>query len=472
MRTVRNVTTATASVVVCVALGACTSPTPYQIEGHEVTDLSGSLDYISARWRATLTGLGTSVNLPAGARCYVEGAGGRALGTSVICGPVRLAGDGETTWQTHAVVGSTIPSGVWLILSGGDAAAEAPTFHPRSAADLTAHFIDAHGITAPLDQELEPPAVDRAAADDPRPLTAPFRGGSPLSVRTPSGPVSLTVALTSGLIGPVGQQVTPPTGGSFLLVTGNDLPDAAADDVDVSLVVSHDGTNVSLPLDQLAEGMAVGLPKGAGPVTLGVGYDGLVQRFDAASGHRLGDPAASLYDGIGDTATASCPAVVATTGAPGAVAAGNWRQRFTCRVTVTRSSYLPEPPDGSPRTVQGWAKDGQTWAAVAIEPDEQTTWLHDGEVTRYTPTYFSFGTRLRVAGVEYAPRQLFVEQAEGGRTARVTAIFEVRAGQRSMTLHSFVTTNLASSAAPAGVPASGAFTYPADSTVRFGGAIR
>ena len=141
-------------------------------------------------------------------------------------------------------------------------------------------------------------------------------------------------------------------------------------------------------------------------------------------------------------------------------------------MTVTRSSYLPAPPDGSPRTVQGWAKDGQTWAQVTIEPDEQTSWVSGGEVTRYTPTYFSFGTRLRVDGVEHAPRQLYVEQAESGRPARVTAIFEVPAGQRSMALHSFVTTNLANPAAPDGIPASGAFTYPADSTVEFGPAIR
>lgn len=483
MRPVRNATTAAASVMACVALGACSSPAPYQLRGHDVTDLTGSLDYISARWRATLTGLGTSVNLPAGARCYIEGAGGQALGTSVICGPVRLAGDGETTWQSHAVVGSTTPSGVRLVLSGSGDAVEAPTFRPRAATDLTAQFVDADGTTAPLDQQLDPPAVDQAHADDPQPLSAPFSGGIPIIVRTPSGPVSLTVELTPGVIGPVGQQVSPPSGGSFLLVAGNDLPDAAADDADVSVVVSHGGASVSLPLDQLAEGVAVGLPKGAGPVAVGVGYGGLVQRFDAASGRRLGDPAASLYDGIGDTAKASCPSVTATApgpgtasaaapgvGAPGVGASGSWRQRFTCSVSVTRSSYLPAPPDGSPRTVQGWAKDGQTWAVVAVEPDEQTTWLRDGKITRYTPTYFSFGTRLRVAGVEYAPHQLFVEQAENGRPARVTAIFEVPAGQRSINLSSFVTTNLASSAALAGVPASGAFTYPADSTVRFGGA--
>ncbi|MEO6999879.1 MAG: hypothetical protein ABI112_17530 [Terracoccus sp.] len=483
MRPVRNATTAAASVVACVALGACSSPAPYQLKGRDVTDLTGSLDYISARWRATLTGLGTSVNLPAGARCYVEGAGGLALGTSVVCGPVRLAGDGETTWESHAVVGSTTPSGVRLVLSGNGAAVEAPTFRPLAAADLTAPFVDADGTTAPLDQELDPPAVDRAAADDPQPLTTPFSGGSPLIVRTPSGPVTLAVALTTGVIGPVGHQVAPPTGGSFLLVAGNDLSDAAADDADVSIVVSHGGTNVTLPLDQLAEGVAVGLPKGAGPAAVGVGYAGLVQRFDAASGRRLGDPAASLYDGIGDTATASCPAGVAGTSGPptdsaasgGGRTAGSWRPRFQCRVTITRSSYLPAPPTGSPTTVRGWAPDGQTWAVVDIEPDEQTTWVRGSEVTRYTPTYFSFGTRLLVAGVEHTPRQLYVEQSESGRPARVTAIFEVPAGERSMALRSFVTTNLANPvgrAATDGIPASGAFTYPADSTLRFGSAIR
>ncbi len=476
MRHVRNVTIAASSVVACFAFVACTSEPPRQLGGHDVTDLAGSLADISARWRATLAGLGPSANLPAGARCYVEGTGGQALGSSVVCGPVRLAGDGETTWQSHAVVGSDTPSGVRLVLAGGDSGTAAPTFRARANLDLTSKFVDADGTPVPLDFNLDPPALDQAAPDDPQPMTTPFGNGTPLIVRTPSGPVSLAVALTSDDIGPAGQQVTPPTGGSFVLVASTDLPNAAADDADVAIVVSHDGTSVTLPLDQLADGVSVGLAKGSGPVTIGVGYDGLVQRFDAASGRRLGDPAASLYDGIGDTSEASCPAVESGTVEAGNTktgsAAGGWRQRFHCDISVTRSSYLPAPPDGSRRTVQGWARDGQTWAVVSIGPDEQTAWVRGSKVTQYTPTYFSFGTRLRVDGVERTPRQLYVEQAEGGHPARVTAIFEVPAGQRSMALKSFITTNLARPAATDGIPASGAFTYPADALFTFGGAIR
>ncbi len=473
MRHLRNVTIAASSVVACFAFAACSAQPPRQLGGHDVTDLAGSLADISARWRATLAGLGPTANLPAGARCYVEGTGGQALGSSVVCGPVRLAGDGETTWQSHAVVGSNTPSGVRLVLAGGDSGAAAPTFRPRAEVDLTSNFVDADGMPVPLNRDLDPPALDQAAPDDPQPMTTPFGSGAAIMVRTPSGPVSLTVALTPDDIGPAGQQVTPPTGGSFVIVAGADLPDAAADDVDVAITVSHDGTSITLSRNQLADGVSVGLAKGSGPVTIGVGYDGLVQRFDAASGRRLGDPAASLYDGISDTSTGSCPAVEsATANSKTGSAAGGWRQRFHCAVSVSRSSYLPAPPDGSLRTVQGWARDGQTWAVVSIVPAEQTAWVRGSKVTQYTPTYFSFGTRLRVDGVDHTPRQLFVEQAESGHPARVTAIFEVPAGQRSMALSSFITTNLARPAATDGIPASGAFTYPADALVTFGGAIR
>ncbi len=480
MRHVRNATIAAASVVTCFAFVACTSEPPKQLGGQDVTDLAGSLDYISARWRATLAGLGPSANLPAGARCYVEGAGGQALGSSVICGPVRLAGDGETTWQSHAVVGSNTPTGVRLVLAGGDANSAAPTFGPGADVGPSSNFVDADGVPVPLDLNLDPPALDQAAPDDPQPMTETFAVGTPITVRTPSGPVALSVALTLDDIGPASQQLAPPTKGSFVLVAGTDLPDAAADDADVSVVVSHDGKSVTLPVDQLAGGVSVGLAKGSGPVTIGVGYGGLVQRFDATNGRRLGNPAASLYDGIGDTIAASCPAVEpgtvdASTASAGDTktgsAAGGWEQRFHCDVVVNRSSYLPAPPNGSPRTVQGWAGEGQTWAVVSIEADEQTAWVRDGKLTQFTPTYFSFGTRLRVDGVEHTPRQLYVEQADKGNPARVTAIFSVPAGQRSMALSSFVTTNLTRPASTDGIPTSGAFTYPADATFTFGGAI-
>ncbi|MEO5743384.1 MAG: hypothetical protein ABIQ53_02180, partial [Terracoccus sp.] len=237
MRHVRNVTIAASSVVACFAFVACSSEPPRQRGGQDVTDLAGSLADISARWRATLAGLGPSTNLPAGARCYVEDNGGQALGSSVVCGPVRLAGDGETTWQSHAVVGSNTPSGVRLVLAGSDSNTAAPTFRARADVDLTSKFVDADGTPLPLDFDLDPPALDQAAPDDPQPMTTPFGNATPLIVRTPSGPVSLAVALTPDDIGPAGQQVTPPTGGSFVLVAGTDLPDAAADDADVSVVV-------------------------------------------------------------------------------------------------------------------------------------------------------------------------------------------------------------------------------------------
>ena len=54
----------------------------------------------------------------------------------------------------------------------------------------------------------------------------------------------------------------------------------------------------------------------------------------------------------------------------------------------------------------------------------------------------------------------------------MTAIFEVPARQRSMALSSFITTNLARPTGADGIPASGAFTYPADALITFGGAIR
>lgn len=460
MRPVRNASIAAASLVACVGLGACTSVPPWQHGGRDVTDLTGSLNDISARWRASVTALSPSVNLPAGARCYVAGAGGQSLGDSVLCGPIRLAGDGETTWQTHAVVGSDTPSGVRLVLA--DAGSGNTLFRPRAATDITSQFIDSDGTTAPLDQVLDPPAVDRSDADDPQPLTAPLASGTLLTARTPSGPVSLTVRLTTAVIGPVGQQVAPPPGGSFLLAAGSNLPDAA--DADVSIVVAHDATSVRLPLDQLADGLSVGLAKGVGPVTVGIDYGGLVQRFDPATGKRVGDPAASFYDRIGATATASCPLLPRTATNQGI----GWQPRFTCVSALNRSSYLAAPEAGSSRTVRGWAGEGKTWVVLSLTPDEQTFWAGGGDQARYTPTYFSFGTRLSVAAVDYAPRQLYVQQAQAGRPARVTAIFEVPAGERSMALHSFVTTNLAAPVGAAGAPASGAFTYPADSTFTFG----
>ena len=152
MRHLRNVTIAASSVVACFAFAACSAEPPRQLGGHDVTDLAGSLADISARWRATLAGLGPTANLPAGARCYVEGTGGQALGSSVVCGPVRLAGDGETTWQSHAVVGSNTPSGVRLVLAGGDSGAAAPTFRPRAEVDLTSNFVDADGMPVPLNR--------------------------------------------------------------------------------------------------------------------------------------------------------------------------------------------------------------------------------------------------------------------------------------------------------------------------------
>lgn len=456
-----------AALTTCLALAACSTTPDFTSGGKDLPGLADSLGAIDATWRATFAGTGPTVNLPASARCYVEATTTDEVGGSVVCGPVRIAGDGETTFQSHSVTTRDTASGWGLTLAPDNGASRRPAkFTPRAHFASAARFVDADGIEAPLDDPLDPPALDRAAVDDPVPLGAPLQSSQTVTARTPAGPVSLQTQLTSGVIGPPERQVQPPVGGSLLLIKGAKLPDAADAGVDLSVTVSHDGSDVRLSQNQLADGLVVGLPRTKGAVTLSVGYDGGEQRFDAATGRRIGDPAASFYDGIGDKTTASCPAVTTSTTAEGRND-GRWQQRYRCRTSFTRSSYLPPTEAGSPRTVHGWADDGQTWVVLSLEPDEQTSWSGSTGRTDYTPSYFSFGTRLRVAGRDYDPRQLYVDQAEGDRPARVTAIFQVPAGQGDMALKSFVTTNLDEPVGGKNAPSEGAFTYPADATFTF-----
>lgn len=461
------ITTTVAAVAACAALAGCSSAPGFTSGGKNLTGLKDSLGAIDATWRATFAGTGPTVNLPAGARCYVEATTTGEVGHSVLCGPVRIAGDGETTFQSHPVMTSNTENGWGLVLPPASGGSRHPApFTPRAQIASAARFVDADGVEAPLEDPIDPPALDRAAVDDPVALGVALENPQTVTARTPAGPVTLQTEQTSGVVGPPERQVQPPVGGSLLLLKSAKLPDAAGAGVDLSVTVSHDGSDVRLSQDQLADGLVVGLPHTTGEVTVSVTYDGGTQRFDAVTGKRIGDPAASFYDGIGGQATASCPAVTASAPTQGRND-GTWQQRFRCRTTLTRSSYLPPTEAGSPRTVQGWAGDGQTWVTLTLDPDEQTTWDGADGRARYTPSYFSFGTRLRVAGRDYDPRQLYVDQARDGHPARVTAIFEVPSGEPKMALHSFVTTSLETPVGGQNAPVEGAFTYPADATFTF-----
>lgn len=143
-----------------------------------------------------------------------------------------------------------------------------------------------------------------------------------------------------------------------------------------------------------------------------------------------------------------------------------WLRDFSCTLSLTSSTRLPALEASWLPSLPLTAKDGMRYVRMAIEARERTRHRSVTSGTAYEPSYFAFGTRLTVAGRDYQPLTLRVEQAEGGGPGRVTAVFAVPTGQTRMAVHAFLSTRLeARGARPPAAPETGAFTYSVDRTL-------
>ncbi len=94
----------------------------------------------------------------------------------------------------------------------------------------------------------------------------------------------------------------PPAGGAFVVIEATGLPEPMAS---TPLLVSTGGKEY--PVSVSAPRMAVAVSTDGRDARVGVGYDGLVQWIDVASGKRVGHIPRGYYDTIADAVDTACP---------------------------------------------------------------------------------------------------------------------------------------------------------------------
>jgi hypothetical protein len=424
----------TASTAACVGTSVPTDG-DLRFDGTRLVDAQQSLAGFESTWRGAIANSGRAATFALDSGCFLQVDDAGEVANRILCGPVRVAGDIETSWQSHPV--DAVPGsggGVRLVLArgGGSATATSTTATTTGTADTTGTTSAGTGGSdfqphAQPDPELRTVRADGTPAFFGDTLPAPRGEGVSTATARPSG--TRTTSRPSA------------TGPATTRATGT--PSASRSTSATS------PTRTSTPSTSAPAPSATSAP---------------AARPTPSAPPRVAD---APDDGLATSAAGECPAVTAPSGT-----ASGWRQAFTCTTTLTRTTTLPPAGEASSRRVEGRAAAGRTWVTAVITPTELTTYRTGGPDPReatYDTSYFSFGTKLTVAGTTYLPRQLVVEQAFEGRPPTITAWFEVPTGEARMSLTGWVSTRLERTTTEAtDARSEGAFTYAIDQQVVFG----
>lgn len=129
-----------------------------------------------------------------------------------------------------------------------------------------------------------------------RAISTPSEASTPAFVITPVGRVDLKLSLVRGAtLDPDGRR-EPPAGGAFVVIEATGLPEPRPS---TPLLVSTGGKEY--PVSVSAPRMAVAVSTDGRDARVGVGYDGLGQWIDVASGKRVGHIPRGYYDTIAGT---------------------------------------------------------------------------------------------------------------------------------------------------------------------------
>lgn len=344
---------------------------------------------------------------------------------------------------------------------------------PSLVGSLAIAAIVAACSAAPSDDGLQPggsassevataAGIPRATPGDVRAISTPSEASTPAFVITPVGRVDLKLSLVRGATLDSDGRREPPAGGAFVVIEATGLPESMAS---TPLLVSTVGKEY--PVSVSAPRMAVAVPTDGRDARVGVGYDGLVQWIDVASGKRVGHIPRGYYDTIADAVDTVCPDL-----APATMSVG-FRRIFGCTVQVKRSPYLAPTTGGagSERRTVGWNTEDNVYVSVRFAPRYAAYWRPKGtsNSASYTSSTSLNQLSLLVSGTSYGPLEIYRESSTGpnGSDWHI-AVFDVPAGQATMSFTGeVVARDVLADGAGLDAPARGRATVPVALTFTF-----